>query len=117
MEEKRAEPEKLFEHLPKEERKQLRREFGRIVEVRFKICLWIGIGLLLPVLVSGGFSIYYMVKIIFDRVVVFQLYICAVIFTTGCCLSLLLTTQYHKRFNKWLKEYKNIISRNENAKK
>lgn len=107
---------KLFENLPKEECKQLRKEFGKIVEVRYKICLWIGIGLLLPVLVSGGFSIYYIVNILFAGIVVFQLYICAIIFTAGCGLSLLLTTQYHKRFRKWLLEYKNIISRNENAK-
>mgnify|MGYP006924660398 CR=1 FL=1 len=67
--------------------------------------------MLLLTLISGGFSIYYMLNIFFAEVVAFQLYICAVIFTVGGGGSLLLTSQYHKRFLMWLRECKNIVTR------
>lgn len=108
MEEMKMVSQKVFEDLTKEERKLLRKEFGKGVETRFKIFLWIGIGFLLPALISGGFSIYYMLNIFFADVVAFQVYICAAIFTLCCGGSLLLTSQYHKKFRTWLRECKNI---------
>jgi hypothetical protein len=104
MEEMKTEPKKVFEDLTKEERKLLCKEFNKGVETRFKIFLWSGIGLLLPALISGGFSIYFIINIFFEGVVAFQLYICAAIFTVGCGASLLLTSQYHRRFRTWLRE-------------
>jgi hypothetical protein len=106
-----TEPQKTFEDLTREERNLLRKEFGRCVETRFKVFLWSGIGLLLLTLISGGFSIYYMLNMLFTGVAAFKLYyICAAIFTVGCGGSMLLTSQYHKRFRAWLKEYKNIVN-------
>lgn len=111
MEEIIIEPQKTFEDLSKEQRKQLRGEFNNKVEFRFKMFFGIGIVLLLSALVSGGFSIYYMINIFFNHVVPFQFYICAAMFTIGLIFSLLLTSIYHKKFRAWLKESKKILTR------
>jgi hypothetical protein len=111
MEEMKMESQKIFEGLPKEERKLLRKEFGGSVGIRIKFFLWCGIGLLLPALIGAGFSIYYMLNIFIARVVEVQLYICAAVFTLCCGGSLLLTSQYHKRFRIWLRECKNIVTK------
>lgn len=111
MEDIKTESQKVFEDLTKEERRLIRKEFSKSVEIRFKFFLWSGIVLLLLALISGGFSIYYMLNIFFENVVVFQFYICAAIFTVGCGVSLLLISQYHNRFRIWLRVCKNIVTR------
>ena len=113
MDKNKTDSQNAFEELTKADRKSLRKEFNKSVEIRFRIFLWVGIGLLPPALISGGFSIYYMINIFYAHVVAFQLYICAAIFTIGCSVSLLLTSQYHKRFRSWLSECKSIVTKNE----
>lgn len=105
------EPQKVFEDLPRNERMLLRNEFSDSVEMRFKIYLWSGFGLLFLSLISEATLIYYMINNIFTGFVSFQFYIYTAMLTVGGYLSLLLTSQYHKRFSLWLKENKNITSR------
>jgi FtsH-binding integral membrane protein len=106
MEEMKTGSQKIFENLTKEERKLLLREFNKGVGFRYKIFRWSGIGLLFPAIISGGFSIYYMINILFAQIVPFQLYICAAVFTLGCIGSMLLTRQYYNRFLIWFGERK-----------
>ena len=111
MEEMQAKQQNVFEELTKENRKLLRKEFNANIEFRFKFFFWIGFGLLLLALVSGGFSIYFMINIFIEGIVAFQFYICAAIFTLGCIVALFFTSKYHKKFRIWLKENKNIVTR------
>lgn len=104
MEETPKELQKNFEGYTKQERKLLRKGFHKEVELRFKVFLWGGIALLLAGIVSGAFSLYYMLNILFTRFFVFQFYIYTTVFTVGCGASMLLTEQYHKQFRVWLKE-------------
>lgn len=103
------EQQKRFENLTQEERKSLRKEFNKIVERRFKIIFWIGIGVLCLAVISGGFAIYYMLNLLLQGTIAKELYFCAIIFTVGCCASLFLTSKYHKRFSIWLNDEKRIL--------
>lgn len=111
MEDMQVKPQKVFEELTKEERKLLWKEFNKSVGIRFKYYPWIGLGLLLPALISAGFCLYYMINILLKGVVVFQFYICSAIFTVGCAGWLWLMTRHQRKFSAWLKNCKNIEMR------
>lgn len=101
----------FYEDLTKQEHKCLRKEFYENIEIRFKIFLWSGIVLLLPAIVSGGFVLYYLLNIYFAVTDIFQLQLCAIIFTVNCIASFFLTSYYHRKFRTWLRESKNIVTK------
>lgn len=102
---------KVFEELNKHEQRLLRKEFGKCVGTRYKVFFWCGVAMLALTLVCAGFSLYYMFGILAFGKVSYRLYIFAALVTVCSCGAMLVSSPYHKKFRKWLKDDKNIVMR------